>query len=162
MKQALYAGTFDILTKGHLDIIKRGANLFDHLYIGLFNNIEKKSFFTPDERQAIIAELTVDLPNVTIIQSSGELAVDVAKKMKVNFLLRGLRNSDDFQYEREMARFNHELSPELETVYLQSLSQYEHISSSRMKELIYFGAPIDDYVPKLVIEKLEAKRLEKK
>ncbi|MCH4168917.1 MAG: pantetheine-phosphate adenylyltransferase [Streptococcaceae bacterium] len=161
MKKALYAGSFDILTKGHLDIIQRGALLFDQLYIGIFYNIEKKGLFSVQERQAILEKLTQGLPNIKIIQSSGELTVDVAERLDIQYLLRGIRNMTDYQYETEMARFNHEINPKVETVFLQSRPEFEHISSSRMKELIHFGGEIADYVPPLVVQKLEEKRIEK-
>ncbi|WP_216656310.1 MULTISPECIES: pantetheine-phosphate adenylyltransferase [unclassified Enterococcus] len=161
MKKALYAGSFDILTNGHLDMIHRGVALFDQLYIGIFYNITKTGFFEIEERYQILENLTQELPNLKIIQSSGELTVDVAKRLDTQYLLRGIRNMSDYQYETEMARFNHEINPKIETVFLQSRPEFEHISSSRMKELIHFGGDISNYVPPLVVQKLEEKRIEK-
>ncbi|MDR1568408.1 MAG: pantetheine-phosphate adenylyltransferase [Streptococcaceae bacterium] len=159
-KKALYAGSFDILTKGHLDIITRGAALFDELYIGLFYNVAKEGFFTIEERLSILRELTKDLANVKLVKSTEELAIDVAGRLEIKYLLRGLRDEEDYRYESNMARFNNELSGKIETVFLQSNPKYAHVSSSKMKELIYFKGNISAYVPRKVIEKLEEKQLE--
>lgn len=156
-KIALFPGSFDPLTNGHLDTIERGAKLFDELIIGVFVNTTKKSFFTAQEKVNLIQESVKHLPNVKVIEQKTELTVTVAKRYGVNFLLRGIRNVADFEYERDINEMNHHLDSQLETVFLFSRSEYSHISSSLLKEVLLFGGDIEKYVPENVFLALKEK-----
>jgi pantetheine-phosphate adenylyltransferase len=156
-KIALYAGSFDPVTLGHLDIMKRAADVFDEVYVGLFVNTTKKSWFTVDEKEQLILENLADCPNVKVVKNSLKLTVDVAKELGANFLIRGVRNVRDFEYEKEIARLNHELSG-IETVLLFSDAKYEHMSSSMIKEIFTFNGDISLYVPDNVLTMMKEKR----
>ena len=145
---AMFTGSFDPITNGHMDIIARASKLFDELYIGLFYNKNKQGFWDVATRKRILDEVVADFPNVKVITAHDSLAVDVARDLGVTYLVRGLRNATDFDYEANMDYFNKGLAPELETVYL--------IASVR--ELIYFEGDISSYVPQAVVKEVEAKR----
>ena len=115
-KIAMFTGSFDPITNGHMDIIARASKLFDELYIGLFYNKNKQGFWDVETRKRILEEVVADLPNVKIITAHDSLAVDVARDLGVTYLVRGLRNATDFDYEANMDYFNKGLAPELETV----------------------------------------------
>lgn len=157
-KIGLFTGSFDPITVGHLDIIKRACGLFDHLVIGVFYNKEKAGLFEIDRREAMIREAVADLPKVSVITSSGELAVDVARQHGVTHLVRGLRNATDLDYEANLEYFNRHLAEELETVYLIASHAYQPISSSRVRELIHFEAGLEGFVPESVIKEVEKMR----
>ena len=146
---AMFTGSFDPITNGHMDIIARASKLFDELYIGLFYNKNK---------QGILDEVVADFPNVKVITAHDSLAVDVARDLGVTYLVRGLRNATDFDYEANMDYFNKGLAPELETVYLIASHEVTPVSSSRVRELIYFEGDISSYVPQAVVKEVEAKR----
>lgn len=154
-KIGLFTGSFDPITVGHLDIIKRASGLFDQLIIGIFYNKEKAGLFDIETREKMIKEAVIDMPSVSVITSSGELAVDVARRHGVTHLVRGLRNATDLEYEANLEYFNRYLAEELETVYLMASHQYQPVSSSRVRELIYFGSPIDEFVPESVVKQVE-------
>ena len=117
-KIAMFTGSFDPITNGHMDIIARASKLFDELYIGLFYNKNKQGFWDIETRKRILEEVVADFPNVKVITAHDSLAVDVARDLGVTYLVRGLRNATDFDYEANMDYFNKGLAPELETVYL--------------------------------------------
>ncbi|MGT2911635.1 pantetheine-phosphate adenylyltransferase [Streptococcus cameli] len=154
-KIGLFTGSFDPITLGHLDLIKRAQGLFDHFYVGLFYNPHKQGLLSLEERRAILEETFAGYDNVSIIVSTDELAVDVARHYGVTHMVRGLRNGHDLEYEASLDYFNHRLAPEVETIYLLANAGYQHISSSRMRELIYFKQDISDYVPESVVKELE-------
>lgn len=154
-KIGLFAGSFDPITKGHIDLIERASKLFDCLYVGIFYNLEKKSFFSIEAKEKMIAAALVHLENVKIVTSHDELAVEVARKLGVTTFVRGLRNSQDLDYEGNLNFFNHELAPELDTIFLISKPAYQHLSSSRIRELISFEQDISKYVPESVIKELK-------
>lgn len=154
-KIGLFTGSFDPITNGHLDLIERASKLFDHLYIGIFFNKDKTGLLPIDKRQATIEQALSHLDNVTVLTSHSRLTVDVAKELGVTALVRGLRNAQDLTYEASMDFFNHELAPELETVYLLSKPALSQVSSSRIRELIHFGADISPYVPASVLREME-------
>ena len=145
-KIAMFTGSFDPITNGHMDIIVRASKLFDELYIGLFYNKNKQGFWDVATR------------NVKVITAHDSLAVDVARDLGVTYLVRGLRNATDFDYEANMDYFNKGLAPELETVYLIASHEVTPVSSSRVRELIYFEGDISSYVPQAVVKEVEAKR----
>ncbi|MGM9904540.1 pantetheine-phosphate adenylyltransferase [Enterococcus sp. 10A9_DIV0425] len=157
MKRALFPGSFDPLTNGHLDMIERSAKLFDEVIIGIFVNTSKKSLFSADERIDLISQVVAHLPNVKVIQQGNQLTATTAKELGVNTLIRGVRNIKDFEYEQEIAQMNHHLA-EVETVFLMAKPKYTHISSSILKEVLHFGGDVSDYLPTVIIEALARKR----
>ena len=156
-KIGLLAGYFDPVTKGHLDLIKRASQLLDQLYVGIFYNQNKAGFLPLARRQALLEAVVKGLPNVSVITSHDQLAVDVAKDVGASVLVRGLRNGQDLTYEASMDHFNHDLAPELETIYLLAKPGLSYVSSSRVRELTHFGADIRPYVPEPVALELEKK-----
>ena len=143
------------MTKGHVDLIERASRLFDKLYVGIFYNWEKSGFFTIEARERMVKEALQHLDNVKVIISQNELAVTVARRLGAKVFVRGLRNSQDLDYEANMNFFNQELAGEIETIFLLSKPAYQHISSSRIRELIAFQQDITAYVPQSVIKELE-------
>ena len=119
-KIAMFTGSFDPITNGHMDIIARASKLFDELYIGLFYNKNKQGFWDVETRKRILEEVVADLPNVKVITAHDSLAVDVARNLGVTYLVRGLRNATDFDYEANMDYFNKGLAPEIETSLFKS------------------------------------------
>lgn len=154
-KIGLYAGSFDPVTNGHLDLIKRASQLLDQLYVGIFYNQNKAGFLPLAKRQALLEEVVKDLPNVSVLISHDQLTVDVAESLGATVLVRGLRNGQDLTYEASMDHFNHDLDPELETIYLLAKPELSYVSSSRIRELTHFGADIRPYVPEIVALELE-------
>ena len=155
-KIGLFTGSFDPITNGHLDLIRRASQLFDQLYVGVFYNKDKTGLLPIDRRQATIEAALSDFDNVTVITSHSRLTVDVAREIGASAIVRGLRNAQDLSYEASMDYFNHQLAPEIETVYLVSQPDLSQISSSRVRELIHFGADISAYVPDSVVQEMEA------
>ena len=154
-KIGLFTGSFDPMTLGHLDLIERASRLFDRLYVGIFFNHEKKGYFTIEQRKAMVTEAVAHLSNVRVITSEAELAVEVARRYGVTSLVRGLRNSQDFLYESNMDYFNHQLAPELETIYLCAQPHYQALSSTRIRELLTFQQDVSAYVPESVIKEMK-------
>jgi len=154
---AIYPGSFDPITNGHLDIATRAAKLFDKLIIGVYDTPDKCLLFTTEERVNLARETTADLPNVEVQSFSG-LTVDFAKKVGAQAMVRGLRMSTDFEREFDMAMMNKKLFPELELVCLMANLKYEFLSSSLLKEASSLGGDIDDLIPKSVAAALKRKR----
>ena len=155
---ALFPGSFDPLTMGHLDTIERGARLFDELIIGIFVNTSKKSLFTVEERLALVKESVAHIENVRVITQARKLTVEVAEDLDARFLLRGIRNIKDYEYEKEIALMNSHLDSRLESVFLLASPKYSHVSSSILKEIMIFDGNVKEYLPKPVYEALEKKR----
>ena len=149
MTLAIYPGSFDPITNGHLDIATRAAKLFQKLIIGVYDTPTKPLLFTTEERVNLVRQAVANLPNVDVESFSG-LAVDFARKVKAQALVRGLRVGADFEREFEMALMNKELYPELELVCLMTNLEYQFLSSSLLKEVASLGGNIDDFVPKHV------------
>lgn len=149
MKTALYAGSFDPLTKGHLDIIMRGSNLFDKIIVGVAQNDQKSNFLPVKERISLIRECVCDLQNVEVCSYEG-LTVNFAKEKNVSVLLRGLRNTTDFEYENQLAQNNALLAQDLETVFLLTKPEYACITSSGVKDILKNGGNITKFVPEPV------------
>ena len=152
---AIYPGSFDPPTNGHLDIVERSARLFDRVVIGVGRNLSKKTVFTADERVALMGDACKACRNVEVRAFDG-LQVEFAKASGASFIIRGIRALSDFEFEFEMANMNRSLAPEIEMVYLMTAPEYLFISASRVKELAAFGASVDKYVPANVAKALEA------
>ena len=157
MKQrvAMYPGSFDPPTNGHVDIVERSARLFDRVVVGVGRNLAKKTVFTADERVALMTEACRRLDNVEVRPFDG-LQVDFAKECGAAFIIRGIRALSDFEFEFEMGNMNRKLAPSIEMVYLMTAPEFLFLSASRVKELVAFGAPIDELVPANVAKALKA------
>lgn len=156
MTVAIYPGSFDPITKGHLDIITRATKLFEKLIIGVYNTPDKHLLFTTEERAEMVRQATTNLPNVEVRVFNG-LTVDFAKRVKAQAIVRGLRMSADFEREFDLAMMNKKLAPEIELVCLMSDLKYQFLSSSLLKEAASLGGKVDDLVPKHVAEALRKK-----
>ena len=156
MTIAIYPGSFDPITNGHLDIACRAAKLFEKVIIGVYDIPSKHLIFTTEERVELIRQAIVNLPNVEVESFSG-LTVDFAKKVKAQTMVRGLRMSGDFEREFNMAMMNKRLNPDLELICLMANLEYQFLSSSLLKEAANLGGNIDDLVPKHVAIALKKK-----
>ena len=157
MITAVYPGSFDPVTLGHLDIIKRGAECFDNLVIGVLNNSEKKSpLFTLEERVIMLKEVTSDMPNVSVECFDG-LLVDFVRSKGSNIIIRGLRAMADFNIELQMAQTNRAVAPDIDTLFFSTSTQYSAISSSIVKEYASYGVSVKDFVPATILHRIEAK-----
>ena len=153
MTIAIYAGSFDPVTLGHLDIIQRGASIFDELVVGVYDRPEKRLLFSTEERVQMAQQAVVKLKNVRVQSYSG-LTVDFAKQVGAQVMVRGLRMSSDFEREFEMAMMNKKLAPELELVCFMASLQYQFLSSSLLKEVAQLGGCLEDMVPDHVAKAL--------
>lgn len=156
MKRAIYPGSFDPLTLGHLDMIKRSAKIVDELVIGVLNNSAKNSLFSLDERVSMIKEMTESMPNVTVASFDG-LLVDYMKEINATIIVRGLRAVTDFEYELQIAQTNHVENPEVETIFLTTSLQYSYLSSTIVKEFASYGGYISKFVPARFIDRIYEK-----
>lgn len=156
MRIAIYPGSFDPVTLGHLDIITRSAKLVDHLIVGVLNNSSKTPLFSVDERVNMLKEVTKDLDNVEIMSFSG-LLVDFAREHNVSTIIRGLRAVTDFEYELAMSQTNRVAAPEIDTVFLTTGLKYAYLSSSIVKEMAMYGGDISHFVPEAVIKEVYKK-----
>lgn len=148
-KIAVVPGSFDPITFGHLDIIKRGVRVFDVVHVVVLNNSSKNSLFTAEERVKLIRQVTANMPNVEVSMFSG-LLVDYAKKVNAHAIIRGLRAVSDFEYEMQITSMNRVLDEEIETFFIMTKNQYSFLSSSIVKEVAKYGADISELVPKEV------------
>jgi pantetheine-phosphate adenylyltransferase len=156
LARALYPGTFDPITNGHLDIIRRGAQLFGTVDVVVAVNARKASLFTLEERVELARASTRDIPGVTVLAHAG-LMVDCLRERKAQVLLRGLRAVSDFEHEFQMALMNKKLDPECETLYLMPSEQYTYLASSLVRELAGLGADVSEFVPPEVEQALKGK-----
>ena len=156
MKRAIYPGSFDPLTLGHLDMIERSAKIVDELVIGVLNNSAKNSLFSLDERVSMIKEMTESMPNVTVASFDG-LLVDYMKESNATIIVRGLRAVTDFEYELQIAQTNHVENPEVETIFLTTSLQYSYLSSTIVKEFASYGGDISKFVPARFIDRIYEK-----
>ncbi len=150
---AIYPGSFDPFTNGHLNIINRAMRVFDEIIVSVAHNVSKKTIFTIDERVELIDRIFKDSPQVQVDSFHG-LLVEYARQKGTNILLRGMRSVSDFEYELQMAISNKTLNPEMETVFMVTDSQYTHISSSLIKEIVTLGGSAKHLVPEIVEKKL--------
>ncbi len=153
-KTAIYAGSFDPVTNGHMEIIRRGLELFDRLIVGVARNPAKSAIFTAEERVAMIQEATGHHPRVTVDAFDG-LLVEYAREHKVNVIIRGLRALSDFEYEFQMALMNRRLSREIDTIFLMTGFRWFYVSSRIIKEAASFGGSVEGLVPAVVNRKLQ-------
>ena len=154
MKIAIYPGSFDPITLGHLDIIRRSAPCFDRLFVCVMVNCDKKPMFSPEQRLELIRRSVADLPNVEAELYSGLLA-DYARTRKATVLVKGLRAVSDFEYEFQMSLTNKKLNPELETVFLTTSAENMYLSSSIVKQIAMFGGDISDFVPACILKDIQ-------
>ncbi len=150
MKIGLYPGTFDPVTRGHLDIISRSAKIVDKLVIGVLPNQSKHPWFTIEERIELIKKCTTDIPNV-VVESFDGLTVDFGKQLGANIIVRGLRAVTDFEYELQIAQINHKLNPEIDTIFFTTSQEYSYVSSSIVKEIASYGGDISGFVSPEII-----------
>src|ERR671915_514513 len=155
---ALYPGSFDPLTNGHVDIIQRGSRLFSRIVVAILLNLEKAPLFTVKERVAIAREVFRDWPNVDVETFDG-LLVDYARSKRASVIVRGLRAVSDFEYELQMALMNRRLSPEVETVFMMPAEPYTYVSSRLVKEVVALGGSVHGLVPDSVEAMLREKKL---
>ncbi|UOQ93065.1 pantetheine-phosphate adenylyltransferase [Halobacillus shinanisalinarum] len=153
---AICPGSFDPVTYGHLDIIQRGAKVFDHVTVAVFNNQSKAPLFNVHERVALLEEVTKDLPNVSVDACDG-LLMDYAEEKGAQAIIRGLRAVSDFEYEMQITSMNRKLNEEIETFFMMTNNQYSFLSSSIVKEVAKYRANISDLVPPTVEEALKDK-----
>lgn len=162
MRKALFPGSFDPLTSGHLDILKRCLPLFDEIVIGVLNNPEKNPMFTADERCSIIKETLASIESgdcsVTVTSFSG-LTAEFARSLSANAIIRGIRAISDYEYELKMTLMNRRLAPEIETVFVMAAEEYSFVSSSLLKQVFSLGGKIDGLVPRNVIDAMNRKSL---
>ena len=161
MVRAIYPGSFDPVTYGHLDIIKRSASIVDELVVGVLNNKAKIPLFSVEERVKMLCKATEDLDNVKIVTFEG-LLIDFAKEMEANVIVRGLRAITDFEYELQMSQTNRKLNPNVETMFMTTSLEYSYLSSTTVKEVASFDGDISQFVPEFVAEKVTEKMKEKR
>lgn len=157
MKTAIYPGSFDPVTLGHLNIIKRAALCFDRLIVCVMINSEKPAgMFTPDERVDMLKQVTCQLPNVEIDSYAG-LVAEYARQQKACTLVKGLRAVSDYEKEVQMALINRKLNPRLDTMFLTAGAKYTHLSSSVVKEMARYGADLSDFIPREIIDQVQTR-----
>jgi len=153
MKRAVYPGSFDPLTLGHLDIIRRSAEIVDELVVSVLHNSAKNSLFSTDERVSMIKEVTKDIPNVKVTAFDG-LLVDYVREIDASLIIRGLRAVTDFEYELQLTQTNHILNPQVETIFLTTNLQYSYLSSTIVREIASYGGDISQFVPPEFIDRI--------
>ena len=156
MKKAIYPGSFDPITSGHLNIIQRAANIFDKLIVCVMVNAGKNPMFTLEERVELIRRVTLDIPNL-VVDSSNELLAEYARKQGSCVIVKGLRAVSDFENEFQMALINRKINPDLDTMFLTADSEYMYMSSSIVKELGSYGVDLSDFLPKEIIPDFQRK-----
>ena len=156
MSTAIYPGSFDPVTLGHLNIIKRASQCFDKLIVCVMINSSKKGMFTPEERVELLRRATARVPNVEV-DFSDELLAAYAKRRKAHVVVKGLRAVSDFEQEVQMAVINRKLNPRLETMFLASSEKYTYLSSSIVKELARYGADLAEFLPREIVDDVNAR-----
>ena len=156
MAIAVYPGSFDPVTLGHLDIIERSAHMMDHLIVGVLQNNSKTPLFSVEERVKMLEDVTSYLPNVEV-RAFGGLLVDFVHQCQADVIVRGLRAITDFEYELQMAQTNHKLEPSVETVFLTTSLEYSYLSSTIVKEVAFYHGDISKFVPDVVRERIREK-----
>lgn len=157
--KAIYPGSFDPLTNGHLDLIARAAKIFGHLVVAILRNSAKNPLFTVEERVAMLSEGTAEFDNVSVSTFDG-LLVDFAREQRAHAVVRGIRAISDYEYEFQMALMNRRLSPDVETIFLMPDAKYSFVSSRLVKEVFRLGGSVDGLVPRFVVERMKDKNRE--
>lgn len=152
--KAIYPGSFDPVTNGHLDLIARGSKIFDHLVVAILRNSHKDPLFTVDERLEMLTEAVSNLGNVSVATFDG-LLVDFAQEQNAQAVMRGIRAISDYEYELQMALMNRRLAPSLETIFLMPDAKYSFVSSRLVKEVFELGGSVEGLVPRFVIDRLK-------
>ena len=150
MSTAVFPGSFDPVTTGHVDLIRRASRMFDRLVVGVLVNSAKQPLFSKEERVAMLREITADQDNIEVSSFEG-LLVDFVEEQHADAIVRGLRTPGDFEYELPLAQANHKLSVQADTIFLASAPEYSYISSSAVRELLRYQADISGYVPETVL-----------
>lgn len=153
MTKAIYPGSFDPVSNGHIDLIQRAAKIFDEVVVVISHNIMKKTAFSVEERIQMLKDVTADIPNIKVASYDG-LVVNYAKEQGIKILIRGLRNYQDYESEFSLYQFNRDINPDIETMLFLPSKKHIFVSSSAIKELVRFGADISPYVPKVVKERI--------
>ena len=153
MLRAVYPGSFDPVTYGHLDIIRRSRSLADELIVGVLNNKAKTPLFSVEERVKMLEEMTKNMPGVKVVPFEG-LLIDFAKEMSAGIVVRGLRAVSDFEYELQIAQSNRKVAPDIDTVFLATSIEYSYLSSSVVKEYASFGVDVHDFIPEEIRDTL--------
>lgn len=156
MSVAVFPGSFDPVTAGHMDLIRRSAVMFDRLVLGVLVNSAKQPMFSPEERVAMLRELTADQPNISVCFFEGLLA-DFVEQQGANVIVRGLRTAGDFEYELPLAQANHKINRHADTIFLATAPEYSFVSSSAVKELLRYDADISGLVPETVLRYIREK-----
>jgi pantetheine-phosphate adenylyltransferase len=156
MKLAIYPGSFDPVTNGHLDLVDRGSKLFDRLVVAVLRNLDKEPLFSLDERVEMLREATAGKANVEVDVFDG-LLVEYVRRRKANVILRGIRAISDYEYELQMAMMNRKLEPTIETVFMMPAEPYSYLSAHLVREIARFGGPLDGLIPAAVEQRLRAK-----
>lgn len=156
MKTAVYPGSFDPVTLGHLDIIKRASKVFDRLIVAVLNNTSKNQLFTTDERIDLLRQVTSDLPNVEI-DGFHDLLIHYMRTKQADVIVRAIRSVSDYEMELQMATMNRKIGENVETLFMTSSPEYSYLSSSIVKEIAMFGGPVGDLVPPVVEQALRVK-----
>lgn len=156
MRRAIYPGSFDPITNGHLDVIQRAAKLFDEVVVAVAFNEQKTSLFSVEERVALIRHASATVPNIRIERFDG-LLVDFARQQQASAVVRGLRAISDFEFEFQMALMNRKLEPEIETIFMMPAEKYTYISSRIVKEIARLGGDVTAFVPASVAEALQSR-----
>lgn len=156
MKVAVYPGTFDPITNGHLDVISRASELFDEIIVGVLHNSAKSPLFSVEERVNILTRVTESIANIKVIHFSG-LSINFARNCGANFIVRGLRAITDFEYELQMAQTNRVLAPDIDTMFLTTSLEYAYLSSTTVKEVAEFGGDISKFVPPYVEQEIHSR-----
>ncbi|MCR1900972.1 pantetheine-phosphate adenylyltransferase [Ligilactobacillus apodemi] len=153
--KAIFPGSFDPITNGHLDVIKRSAQLFEHVYVVILTNTAKKPLFSAEKRQMLVEDAIKDLSNVTVLLKEADLTVNVANQLGAQVIIRALRNAQDFEFEKNIAEMNKNLAPQIETMLLVTDPKYSFVSSSLVKEVARFKGDVSQLVSPLVLTELK-------
>lgn len=156
MKKAIYPGSFDPVTNGHMDMIQRASKIVDELVVGVLNNSAKNSLFSVEERVSMLKEMTQDMKNVTVASFNG-LMVDYMDEIGATIVVRGLRAVTDFEYELQIAQTNHKVNPKIDTIFLTTSLEYAYLSSTIVKEFASYGGDISNFVPERFIHDIYSK-----
>lgn len=162
MNTAIYPGTFDPITKGHIDVVERALKIFDHVYVSIIKKPSKDALFTFEQRASLVKKCLSRFEGSITVEGFDGLMVDYAQLKKTSVIVRGLRMLSDFEYEFQMALTNRKLTPDIETLFLMPSPEYSYVSSRLIKEAFFLGADVSFFVPEAVVQALKSKQKRKK